>query len=299
MQQNERMGLLYGALGFALFPVGDTIVKSMSGQWAPIALAGLRYFIAALGLGLFLALREGRRGFALPRPGIQIMRGVGVGCAAPAFFTAVMLMPLAEATAITFTQPMLTGLLAALFLREPARKETWIATFVAFTGVLVIIRPSLLELGWVAFLPLISALGMSLTMIGNRMVAHLGSPIAMQFAITAIATVTLGVIVAAGHLSGIPALHVGKPPVIVVGKCIVVAVVLTIGHWLVFKGTTRVGAGTLAPMTYMQLLGATVMGWLAFDDRLDRATLLGMGMIVAAGLYMWWNGRMRDGAELP
>ena len=76
MRQNERMGLLYGALGFALFPVGDTIVKSMSGQWAPIALAGLRYFIAALGLGLILALREGRQGFALPRPGIQIMRGV-------------------------------------------------------------------------------------------------------------------------------------------------------------------------------------------------------------------------------
>ena len=81
---------------------------------------------------------------------------------------------------------------------------------------------------------------------------------------------------------------------------------LVIGHvlmlyvcWLVFKGTTRVGAGTLAPMTYMQLLGATFMGWLVFGDRPDRTTLLGAAMIVGSGLYLWWKGRIRDVAELP
>ena len=299
MRKDERAGLLYGGLGFALFPVGDAMVKTMSGQWAPTAMAGLRYLIAALGLGLILAVREGRKGFTFPRPGIQWMRGLGVGCAAAAFFGALMLMPLAEATAITFTQPMLTGLLAALILKEPARKETVIATGLAFTGVLIILRPSLMAFGWAALLPLTAALGMSLTMIGNRMVAHLGSPFAMQFAITAIATLVLGGIALLGHASGMPSLHVGPPPPVVLIKCVFVAIVLTTGHWLVFKGTTLVGVGTLAPMTYMQLLGATIMGWLVFGDRPDLVTILGVSLIVSAGLYMWWKGRIRDVTELP
>ncbi len=299
MRQDERAGLLFGGMGFALFPVGDAMVKTMAGQWAPTAMAGLRYFLAALGLGLILLWREGWRGFAFPRPGIQLVRGLGVGCAAAAFFGALMLMPLAEATAITFTQPVLTGLLAALLLKEPARRETWIATALAFAGVLVILRPGFLAFGWAAFLPLTAALGMSLTMIGNRMVAQLGSALAMQFAITAIASVVLGIIVVAGHWSGMPTLHVGPLPPVVLAKCVFVAAVLTTGHWLVFKGTTRVGAGTLAPMTYMQLLGATFMGWLVFGDRPDRTTLLGAAMIVGSGLYLWWKGRIRDVAELP
>lgn len=299
MHKGERAGLIYGGLGFAMFPIGDAMVKTMAGQWAPTAIAEMRYVIAALGLGAILAIREGRQGFRFPRPGIQLMRGLGVGCAAPAFFGALMLMPMAEATAITFTQPMLTGLLAALLLKEPARRETWVATLMAFAGVLVILRPSFAEAGWAALLPLSTAFGMSLTMIGNRISAHLASPLAMQLAITVVASIVIAVFAALGHASGIAALHIGMPPAIVLAKCLFVAAVLTTGHWLVFLGTTRAGAGTVAPMTYMQLLGATAMGWIVFGDRPDAVALLGAAMIVAAGLYMWWKGRVREAAELP
>ncbi|OCC22824.1 hypothetical protein MB02_14865 [Croceicoccus estronivorus] len=291
--------MIYGGLGFATFPIGDAMVKTMAGEWAPTAIAELRYLIAALGLGVVLAVREGRRGFRIPRPGIQLMRGLGVGCAGPAFFAALMLMPMGEATSITLTQPVLTGLLAVLLLKEPARRETWIATILAFAGVLVILRPSFIELGWAALLPLSTALGMSLTMIGNRMSANLASPLAMQFAITAVASVVIGLFALAGHVSGIEELHIGAPSALVLAKCVFVAVVLTTGHWLVFMGTTRAGAGTVAPMTYLQLLGATAMGWIVFGDRPDLVALIGAAMIVSAGLYLWWNGRVKEAAELP
>ncbi|MFX5862063.1 EamA family transporter, partial [Acinetobacter baumannii] len=77
--------------------------------------------------------------------------------ASMAFFTSLSLMPLATATAILFTAPMLTALLAALILREPLRRETWIASLVAFAGVLVVLRPNVSTLGLAAALPLVAA----------------------------------------------------------------------------------------------------------------------------------------------
>lgn len=92
-------------------------------------------------------------------------------------------------------------------------------------------------------------------------------------------------------------LHVGPLPPVVLAS-VVVAAVLTTGHWLVFKGTTRVGAGTRADDLHATAR-RDVHGLLQFGDRPDRTTLLGAAMIVGSGLYLWWKGRIRDAAELP
>ena len=83
---------------------------------------------------------------------------------------------------------MITALLAAVLLGEPARRESWLATLVAFGGVLIVLRPNFAEFGWPACFPLLSALGMSLLMIGNRKVAGSASPLAMQFLVAIMAT---------------------------------------------------------------------------------------------------------------
>lgn len=122
MRPTERTGLLYALAGFSLLSCGDAVVKSMAGEWAPTAIAALRYVLGAIGLGALLAAREGRPAFAMPLPRVQLLRGFAVALATIGFFTAVFVMPLAAATALTFTSPMLTALLAALVLGEPARR---------------------------------------------------------------------------------------------------------------------------------------------------------------------------------
>ena len=67
-------------------------------------------------------------------------------------------MPLAEATAIGFTSPMITAILSAIFLHERTNVTKWMATLIAFGGVLLIMRPNVVELGWVALLPLGAAM---------------------------------------------------------------------------------------------------------------------------------------------
>lgn len=296
LKQNESAGLLMAIGGFALLSLGDAVIKTMAGMWPATALATLRYAFGAVGLSAILLARQGPRAFVPPRPAIQMLRGFAVATATVGFFSAVFVMPLADATAITFTSPMLTSILAAALLGEPARRETWFATIFAFAGVLVVLRPNIAALGWTALLPLLSAFGMSLLVICNRAVAGAASPLAMQAYVAGAATPLLLAAALAGHFSGFPPLHVGVPDWSVGARCAVVAVTATSAHWLIFLGTTRAGAATIAPATYVQLLVATTLGWAVFGDAPDAIAMIGAAMIVGAGLYMWVVSRRRPAA---
>ena len=290
----ERQGLMLALAGFALLSVGDSIVKSMAGLWAPTAVAALRYTLAAVGLGALVGWKKGLSALAMPRPELQLLRGVGVGLATVAFFAAIFVMPLADATAMIFTSPMLTSLLAAVFLGEPARRETWAATVVAVAGVLIVLRPNFLALGVTALLPLLSAAGMSLLMIGNRATAGTASPLAQQFYVAVIAAPLLIVAAAIGDHSGMARFAVHALPPVVLLKCALVAMSATTAHWLIYRGTMLAGVATVAPMTYVQLLVATLLGWIVFGNRVEPMSLLGMAVIAAAGLYLWRAGRIRE-----
>jgi drug/metabolite transporter (DMT)-like permease len=282
-----KNGLLLALCGFAMLSVGDSVIKSVGGVWPGTAVAALRYCLGAGGLAMLLWVKEGRAGFVMPLPKFQVLRGASVAVATLAFISAIFLMPLAEATAIVFTGPMITALISGLWLGERAKRSTWIAAVFAFVGVLIVIRPNFILIGPAALLPLVAAIGMSFMMIGNRRVTGLGSPLQMQFLIAAIAAPLLVTAALLGHYSGVKALAVGVPDWTIVLRCAVVAVTATCSHWLVYLGTTRSSAAQVAPMVYVQLLMATVLGIIVFGDWPDAWSILGSAIIVGAGLYLW------------
>ncbi len=279
-------------MGFATLSFGDAVVKTMTGLWPPTAIAALRYVLGASGLIVLLWAREGRGAFRVPKWPLHLARGAGVAMATVGFFSAVFVMPLAVATAITFTSPMFTALLAAALLGEPARRVTWLATLFAFAGVLVVLRPNVAALGFAAGLPLLSALGMSVLMVANRASAGSASPLALQVFVAGTAAPLLVLVTMAGNASGLPRLAVHWPQWSVVARCALVAVTASFAHFAIYKGTVRAGAATIAPMTYVQLLVATALGWLMFGNTPDAVTLVGAAMIVAAGLVLWRAGRV-------
>ncbi|MBB3991558.1 DMT family transporter [Croceicoccus naphthovorans] len=173
-------------------------------------------------------------------------------------------------------------------------RQTWLANLGGFVGVAIVLRPNLMALGPVAILPLVSALGMSMLVIGNRLSAGSGSALAMQFQLAAPAAFFLALTALAGHLSGVETLHVGAPQGVAILAGVVVAIVATAGHWCIYFGTTRAGAATIAPMTYVQIVCAGVLGWLLFGDVPDLLALVGVAIIVASGLFLW-RGRQPVG----
>jgi drug/metabolite transporter (DMT)-like permease len=288
---SARSGLLYALCGFALLSMGDAVIKSIAGAWPGTAVAALRYSIGAIGLGTLLFLKEGRQGFALPMPKVQLMRGFSVALATICFFSSIFLMPLAEATAIGFTSPMITAIFSAIFLHERTHATKWLAIVIAFGGVLLIMRPNVAELGWAALLPLAAAMCMALVMIGNRAVAGAGTPLLMQFLVASVAMPFILTAALIGHFSGVEALHVGVPDWTIIARCTLVAVSASCAHWLIFMGTTRASAAEIAPMTYVQLLIAVGLGIILFGDWPDLTSLVGAGIIVTSGLILWRGSR--------
>ena len=294
MRQNDSHGLLFALCGFALLSVGDAVIKTIAGAWPGTAVALTRYAIGVALLGTLLWRREGRAGFRLTRWRWHMLRGFGVAMATVGFFSALFVMPLAEATSISFTSPILTALLAAPILGERLKPVSLVAMLLAFVGVVIVLRPSFAELGLVALLPLLAAFGMSVLMLGNRAVAGSGSALAMQFAVAALAVPVLAAATLAGHWSGLAQYRVGAVDWTIVARCAVVACTASTAHWLIFRGTERTGAARVAPMTYVQMLVALTLGVAVFGDRPDGIALIGAAVIIAGGLLLWWSGRVPE-----
>lgn len=297
LPSDNRSGLLFALAGFAVLSVGDGVIKTMAGEWSPVAIAALRFSLAAVALGAIVMRVEGVRAMREIWRWPQAGRGLALAVSSTIFFTSLFVLPLATATALSFTSPMFTALFAAVLLGEPARKETWFASAIAFVGVLIVLRPNLAEAGWWALLPVFSAMSFALLIIGNRFVAGQASVLVMQFVVAAYAAPILLLAAPLFALTGIERFAVGVPDASVVARCAVVAVTASLAHWLVYIGTTRSGAAKVAPMSYVQLLVASVIGWAWFGDHPDGWTLIGAAVIVAAGLYLWRAGMVREPAE--
>ncbi len=144
--------------------------------------------------------------------------------------------------------------------------------------------------------PLLGASGMAVTIIANRAVQGRASVLAMQYYMSVTAMIFLLLATAAGHVSGIENFELHRPHWSVVARCAFIGLSATLAQWLIFMGTVKAGAGTVAPMTYGQLLMATVLGAVFFGDRPDVLALAGAAIIISAGFYLWWDGRARTSA---
>ncbi len=297
MHQSDRAGLLYALAGFCALSIGDAIVKGMMGGWPAPAMAATRYITGTGVLALLVCRHEGIAALRLPRDPLQWVRGVAISVSAMGMFLAVWLMPLAEATTIAFTQPVITAVLAMILLGERARLSTWVAKLLAFAGVFLVLRPNFSTAGWGVLFPLVGAAGMAVTIIVNRKVSGRASVLAMQYYMSVTAMLFLIAATLAAHFSGIETFRMHWPDWSVIARCVLIGSTATLAQWLIFMGTVKAGAGTVAPMTYGQLLMAVGLGAAFFGDWPDATGLLGAVVITGAGLFLWWRGRAPEPAK--
>jgi drug/metabolite transporter (DMT)-like permease len=296
-----RSGLAYGFAGYALLTTGDAVIKSMAGEWPITAIAAVRFLIGAVGLGIIIALREGRAGFAVPRPWLQMVRGISLAIGSLSFFASLFFMPLAEATVISFATPIVIALISGRLFGEQVPRISWLAMLLAIVGVIIVLRPNLSLYGWPALLPVLAMLAMVVFIMLNRVSARDVSPLAAIFWVALYATPVQLLIMTLGHVSGQPGLVVtALPEWHVLARAAVVALTASGAHMLLFMATQRVSPATMAPTSYMQIVVAIILGAAIFGDWPDAAALVGIALIIGAGLILWYaNGtKLVDGEEL-
>ena len=235
-----------------------------------------------------------RRAFARPTARDAILhaaRGVLMAIATVFFFAALKHMPIADAISIFFVEPFILIMLGAWLLGEKVGWRRYAACAVGFVGALIVIQPSYEELGWTAALPLGTALTFAFYMILTRHLAPRSDPFAMQTYAGIAGAVFMGAVLWIGEGTGDPTFDPVWPSPWFMWMLLGVGVVATSSHLLIVFASRHAPASVLAPLQYLEIVAATVYGYLIFGDFMSADKWLGVAIIIGSGLFIFWRER--------
>jgi drug/metabolite transporter (DMT)-like permease len=256
----------------------DSIVKHMSANYPIALLVWARWAFQVLVTAIWLGPRMKLDLFRTRRPRLQIARGIAIVASGLLFMTALKTMPLADATALNYTSPVLVVIIARFYLRErltPLR----IAFIVAgVTGMLLIVQPGSEIFRGASLLVLVAACVYASFQIMTRLVSD-EDPRVTLFYPALICTVVMTPL--------LPFLHI-TPDMSIDDVLLICGAGLlgTLGHFLFILAFQRGPASALTPFTYMHLVWAMLLGWILFGDLPDGASMVGMMVIAGSGLVV-------------
>jgi drug/metabolite transporter (DMT)-like permease len=274
-------------LGFCVVaPMGDAVAKLL-GQSVPLGQLLLVRFAIQAAVLIPIVLVAGRlwhmRGrvllLTLLRTALHIF---GIG----AMFSALKYLPLADAVAIAFVMPFILLLLGKFILSEEVGSRRLMACMIGFIGTLMVIQPSFAEIGWPALSPLAVAVNFSFFILVTRQLARETDPIGLQAVSGVFASLFLLPVVLIGDAAGWPALHIINPNVSEWGLLAAIGLFGTGAHLLMTWSLRYAPAATLAPMQYLEIPVATIIGWIVFRDLPNTLASMGICITIAAGLYV-------------
>ncbi|MBB3710879.1 drug/metabolite transporter (DMT)-like permease [Limimaricola variabilis] len=276
--ENLRGSLLMVAamLGFAL---EDMFIKLLAGA-LPV---GQILMLLGLGGGVAFALMAMSRGDRLWSPDFHhpavIARNLGEVIGTGGFITAVALSPLATATAIAQSIPLLVTLGAALFFAEPVGWRRWSAICVGLLGVLIVIRPGADGFTPMSLFALIGAIGLAGRDLASRRVPRAISS-------TKLSVYAFLILVPVGYAMVLVADQSLVRPDATQAAMLGFAIVIGIAAYYMLTAATRMGeVSVIAPYRYTRLIFALVIAVSVFGERPDGLTYLGAAIIVGSGIY--------------
>lgn len=283
-QDRPVIGILF-MLGFCvLAPMGDALAKILGERLAVIELAFLRFafqFVLLLPLVLLSGMRlpVSRRLW-----GMTALRTVFHILGLSFMFLSLRYLPLAEAVAIAFVMPFIMLLLGKYVLNEVVGPRRLIACLVGFGGTLLVVQPSFSEVGPPALLPLGVAVFFALFMLVTRTIAKEIDAIALQTLSGGMAVVMLFplVILLDGTQALAPWTLAGTDMLLIV----LMGCLATIAHLFMTWSLRFAPSATLAPMQYLEIPIATLIGWIVFKDLPNGLAALGILVTMSAGLYI-------------
>ncbi len=259
-----------------LFVSMDTTAKYLIQDYSVVQVSWARYLVH----GLLIAALLGRRlptAIRTRRLPLQLLRSSLLLAITLVYFVALSFIPLADATAIMASSPLILIALSVPLLGERVGMPRWLSVGAGFIGALIIIRPGLGVLQLAALLPLLSAIFYALYQIITRKLSSTEAPLTTLFYTASVGTVVTTLAIpffwttpdAQGWL--------------LMG---LIGILGSTGHFAMIKAFECAPATTIAPFGYTSLLWATGYGYIVFDEFPDTFTLTGGAIIVASGLYV-------------
>lgn len=277
-------GILLFVLALLLFACMDTTTKYLAATYNVPLVIAIRYITHCLLMIVLLAPRHGKKLIQTQRTGLVLLRGASLAVASLFMGLALQRMPVAETTAIVFLGPMIVVLLAVPILGERLGKVSWIAAIVGFIGVLLIARPgSGLDLTGTLFAFCVVG-ALVIYQLLSRVLVTTEETIPLLFF-----TALIGAVVYGCYLPW--SWHGPVPSTWDIVLFLSMGVCGGLGHFLYTAAYRHTSASVLAPMNYLQLLWAGLLGWMVFQHVPDTYSIIGMCIITASGAIIALRSR--------
>lgn len=283
-------GVLLGFACFAAYAISDAFVKSLHGSLPPYESV---FFGGVLGLvALPFIMDKGdswRDAFKAQHPKLWWTRAITGAIGNICSVTAFTLLPMAEVFALIFLMPIFVTLLSVLFLKEHVGWRRWLAVVAGFAGVLVVLRPGFRVLGLGHLAAILCGLSAALSVVALRMAG------AHEKRISLYGAGVIGPLVAGGVLM-LP--RFVWPDLYQAWLLAGYGLLAALAGVLLMYATLNAPANRVAPTQYSQMLWAVGLGYWLFGDGLDWPMLVGIAIILGAGLFTfvrenqvtsWWK----------
>ncbi|NVJ95724.1 MAG: DMT family transporter [Marivivens sp.] len=282
-------------LGFCVTaPILDVFAKLATDTTPVMQIASARFIVqAAIMLPVLVLLRH-----AIPRdPSLRwplVRRALFLGISTYCFVAATNEMPIADALAIAFVEPFILLILGKFLFGDEVGMRRIIASVVGFGGSLLVIQPSLVTFGLVALYPLGTALCFALYMLETRSLSRKMHPIPMQFATSVLTALFCSLFVGVAWIGQWDAHTPVMPEGVTWLWLFGVGAASALAHIMMTYALRFAPSATLAPLHYLEIISAAILGLLVFQDFPNTLTWAGIAIIVSSGLYIIHRERLTE-----
>jgi len=276
-------GIRFVLLAVAFFAFQDGISTHLAASYPVVFFVMIRYwFFAAFVVVLAARSEGGVRGAAVTRmPVLQALRGVLLVAQILVIVWSFDIVGLAATHAIFALHPLLATLLAIPVLGEAVGWRRLAAVGVGFAGVLVILRPGTQVFAPEALIALLAAGMFAVYGVLTRMVSRADGSGMPAFFYTGVAGAVA--ITAVGPFYWTP---MTLPDMGWLGLLCITGMS---GHYCLIRALDATEAVRVQPFIYLQMVFGMGIGWAVFGEAIDAAAVLGIAMIIGAGLYAIWR----------
>ena len=262
-------------LGAALlFAIMGALVKTVSAQLPSTEVV---FFRNALGLVALLPwlLRGGVAGLRTNNLHLHLWRSLTGVTAMYCFFHALAHLPLAQAVLLNYTAPLFIPLVAAVLLREPFPRAVRWAVLVGFGGIALILKPGVVRLDLDALIGLAAGIFTAFAFTAMRSMGKIEPTTRIVFYFGVIATLISALPLFWTWVTPAPALW---------GRLLLIGLLATVAQLLVTRAHAYAPAARIGPFMYSIVVFSALLGWLLWDERMDRWSVLGGVLVTGAAI---------------
>lgn len=281
--QENLKGIFFMVLAVLILPFSDAIAKWLSSSYTIIQIAWLRFFIQAIIL-LILSFILKYKISAFEKKYIFV--SFFISASIVFLFWGLKYLPLANNIALFFIEPLVLTLLSVSILKEKLQKNHIVAVIIGLIGTLIIIRPNWSAYGMASFFPIVSAIFYALYLISLRQVSTKSNNKSLQFFIGILSTSILSIIIIICEFLDIDSFGFNQIKLNDWWLILLLGIITTIVQLLVSKAFFYSKASSLASFQYLEIISASILGWLIFNHLPDSLTITGAGIVIFSGLYL-------------